>query len=85
MEGIIANYRRGVRTMHESQMIVEVKGTDSKQKASALAGKTVTWATPSGRKIKGKVLAAHGGKGAVRVKFEQGLPGAAVGTKVLVQ
>ena len=85
MEGIIMNYRGSHKTQNTNQMIMKVEGVDNKEKASELLNKTLTWVTPSGKEIKGTVLAEHGGNGAVRVKFERGLPGQAIGTKVKIE
>ncbi len=65
-------------------MIVVVKGVDGKEKASELVGKAVSWKSPAGKEIKGKVRSAHGNKGAVRVLFETGMPGQAIGDKVVI-
>jgi len=87
MEGIVVNYRRGRRTQKMNQMVVLVAGVESKEKALELVGKTVVY-TCTGKTAKiisGKVSAAHGSKGAVRVHFETGMPGQAIGAKVEVQ
>ncbi|MCK4589944.1 MAG: 50S ribosomal protein L35ae [Nanoarchaeota archaeon] len=87
MEGRIINFRRGIKTTYERQMIVEVKGIDNKEKASSLVGKKAVWTSPGkGKKqIVGVVSTVHGGKGALRVVFERGMPGQAVGTKVKIE
>jgi len=83
MEGIIINYRRGRKTQTTNQMIVQVPGVD-KKKAETLVGKEVVFTCEGKDKkeIKGKVSAVHGNKGAVRVHFEKGMPGQAIGQKV---
>ena len=85
MEGIIHSFRRGRHTQTTNQMIIIVKGIAKKDKAAELAGKSVSWKSPAGKEIKGKVSAAHGNKGAVRVIFEKGMPGQSIGTKVAIQ
>ncbi len=84
MKGIIVNYRRGRHTQNPYQMIVKVEGVGSKEEAEKLVGKQVVWETPSGKQISGRVAGAHGNKGAVRVRFEKGMPGQAIGTEVHV-
>ncbi len=86
MEGIIINYRRGRKTQTTNQMIVQFPGVD-KEKAQGLVGKTVVYTCvgKTKKEIKGKVSAAHGNKGAVRVHFETGMPGQAIGTKVRLE
>jgi len=87
MEGTIVNFRRGRKTTYNRQMVVSVEGVDDKEKASSLVGKKAVWVSPGKHKkeIIGVVNAVHGGKGAVRVVFERGMPGQAIGTKVKVE
>ena len=82
MEAIISNFRRGRKTQTLNQVILVVKGYEKTEKSKELVGKTVTWKSPAGKELKGKVAATHGNKGAVRVLFETGMPGQSIGTKV---
>ncbi|ODS42868.1 MAG: 50S ribosomal protein L35ae [Candidatus Altiarchaeales archaeon IMC4] len=82
MKGTIVNYRIGRRTQDTNQLIVSVDGCSTKEAASKLIGNKVTWKTPSGKEIVGKVASAHGAKGTVRIRFNKGLPGQALGTAV---
>jgi len=84
VEGVIKNYRRGRHTQNPRQAIIEIAGIDSRSKAFSLVGKVVEYKTPSGKVIRGKILAAHGNSGAVRARFARGLPGQAIGTKVQI-
>ena len=84
MKGIIVNYRQGRHTQNPYQMIVKVEGVISKDDAQKLVGHEVVWTTPSGKEIKGKVSSTHGNKGALRVRFEKGMPGQAIGSRVQV-
>ena len=86
MEGVIVNFRGGRHTQNHYQMIVLPSGIEDKEKAKPLVGKTVVWKTPAkeAKEIKGKIAAVHGGNGAVRVIFETGMPGQAVGGKVSI-
>lgn len=79
------SFRRGRHTQTDNQMLVNVKDSDSKEKAAKLVGKAVVWKSPAGKEIKGEVRAAHGNKGVLRVLFERGMPGQSLGTKVNVQ
>jgi len=85
MEGIIINYRRGRKTQTTNQMIIVVPDFD-KEKALTIIGKKVTYICEGKTKkeIVGKVTYTHGNKGAVRVLFEKGMPGQAIGGKVLI-
>ncbi|MBS3165429.1 50S ribosomal protein L35ae [Candidatus Woesearchaeota archaeon] len=82
MQGVIVNYRRGKRTQNTFQMVIQPSGVSSKEKAQSLIGKGVTWKTPSGKPLKGVVTAAHGKSGAVRARFETGMPGQSLGGTV---
>jgi large subunit ribosomal protein L35Ae len=84
MHGVLKNYRRGRNTQHPTQYIVEVDGVDTRIKAAALAGKKVSWKSPASKVISGKIMGSHGNTGAVRVKFDKGLPGQAMGNRVVV-
>lgn len=85
MNGVIKNYRRGKNTQKDNQYIIEVDGIETRAKATTLSGKKVIWASSANNKITGKVMAAHGSSGAVRAKFVKGLPGQAIGQRVIVQ
>ncbi|MEM4263305.1 MAG: 50S ribosomal protein L35ae [Candidatus Woesearchaeota archaeon] len=87
MNGVIVNFRGSKRRKTGNQMIIEVEGVDSKEKAKKLVGKTVSWTAPGKKKttIKGKISAIHGNKGVVRALFERGLPGQSLGTKVTIE
>ena len=84
MEGLILNFRRSRHRTYGNQMIISVDGTDNKEKAAKLVGKSVSWITTGKEKkeIKGKISAAHGNSGALRVLFEKGMPGQSIGNKV---
>ena len=85
MEGFIMNFRGGRHTQSGNQMIILVKGIDSKEKANSLLSKKVTWSSPAEKEIKGIVKSAHGSKGAIRVLFEKGMPGQSIGQKVKIE
>jgi len=82
MEAVIKNYKTGRHVQTDNQMILVVKGVDSKEKAGELVGKKVVWKSPADKEIKGEVRAVHGNSGAIRVLFEKGMPGQSVGSKV---
>lgn len=85
MEGAVKNFRRGRHTQNTYQMIIVVPGVATREKAAALIGKNVIWTSPAGKELKGTVLAPHGNNGAVRARFEPGLPGQSLGQKVKVE
>lgn len=65
-------------------MIVRPEGVTTREEAEKLVGKEVSWNTGKNI-ISGKVASAHGNKGAVRVVFEKGMPGQAIGTSVEIK
>ena len=81
MIGTIVNFRRGKHITSNNQMVVKPEASVSKEDAAKLVGKKVSYNT--GKKdMLGEVVSAHGNSGAVRVKFETGMPGQAIGQKV---
>ncbi len=85
MKAVIANFRRGRHTQTCNQMIIKLADVNNKDKAKELIGKTITWKSPAGKEIKGKVTKEHGNSGALRVLFEKGMPGQSIGSSVEVQ
>ena len=84
MKAVVVNFRGGKHTQIHNELVLQVEGVDSKEKAAALVGKVVTWKSPAGKELKGKVMAAHGNSGAVRAKFDTGMPGQVVGKEVAI-
>ncbi len=84
VRGTIKNYRRSVKSQRVQQVIVEVEGINSKAETAKVLGKGVVWKTASGKRMKGKIIAPHGAKGAVRARFVPALPGQAIGKRVTV-
>lgn len=85
MEGQILHFRRGRRTQNTHQAIVQVEGVNKNDKAKSLINKKVSWKSPAGKEIKGVVSGVHGNIGKVRVQFEKGIPGQAIGNKVRIE
>ena len=84
VRGKIIQFRRGRHTIHERHFLIDVNAT-SREEAEKFVGKEVEWKSPAGKLIKGKVAAAHGNNGLVRVIFEKGLPGQAITNEVEVK
>ncbi len=82
MEGLLTHFRGGMHTQYNNQMIAVVNGVVTRDSATKLLKKTVTWTSPAGKEIKGYVSSVHGNKGALRLVFEKGMPGQAIVTKV---
>lgn len=85
MKGIVLQFRRGRHTVHEKHFLIEVDGVNTRESALKLVGKEVSWKSPAGKIIQGKVSSAHGNKGVIRAIFEKGLPGQAVTTEVEIK
>ena len=84
MKATVMHFRQGRHHVNPKQMIIQV--ADNPEEAQKTIGKTVTWTSPAGKEIKGKISALHGRKGAVRAIFEEaGLPGQALGTQIKVE
>ena len=84
MKGIVVQFRRGRKTIHEKHFLLDL-GFNSREEAKKIVGKEVEWKSPSGKVIKGKISSAHGNKGIVRAIFERGLPGQAITTEIEVK
>tara|TARA_Y100000310_G_scaffold221959_1_gene223568 strand:- start:180 stop:509 length:330 start_codon:yes stop_codon:yes gene_type:complete len=81
MKGIVVQFRRGRKTIHERHFLLDLD-LKSREEAKKLAGKEVSWKSPGGKVIKGKISDAHGNSGLVRAIFEKGLPGQAITDEV---
>ena len=84
MEAKILHFRQGRHTQVNNQMIIKVNDL-AKDKAKSLVNKAVIWTSKGGKEIKGIITSIHGNNGALRAKFERGLPGQSIGTKLKVQ
>lgn len=85
MEGTIVHFRGSRRVKRSNQMIVQLPNVDTKEKASKLIGKKVVWKTSAGKQMTGQITAAHGNSGALRVRFDTGMPGQSIGSKVAIE
>lgn len=81
VQGRITNYRIGIRTQTSKECLIEFTGIYSSSLVGKLVGQKVTW--KSGKSVLvGKVMGPHGRNGMVRVRFQHGVPGQAIGTMV---
>ncbi|MCD4666290.1 50S ribosomal protein L35ae [archaeon] len=85
MEAVIVNFRGSQKHKYTNQMIIQANL--SKDKAKELVGKKIIWTSPGKKKkeIKGEIKRLHGNSGALRVKFETGMPGQSIGQKVKIE
>lgn len=75
MEGRIISFRRGRSHQKNNQVIVEVNGIDSREKASQLIGKKVIVKVSDRVTRVGKIVKPHGNNGLVIARFKKGLSG----------
>lgn len=85
MEGTIVHFRGSRRVKRTNQMILQVPGVDNKEKATKLIGKKVVWKTSAGKQLTGQITNIHGNSGALRVRFDTGMPGQSIGQKVVIE
>lgn len=85
MKGTIVNFRMARHHQKNNHMIISAEGIESRDEAEKLVGKDVVFKTQTGKDLAGKVASAHGNKGAIRVIFEKGMPGQALGKGVEVK
>ena len=85
MEGTIVHFRGSRRVKRSNQMVVQVKDVDSKEKAAKLIGKKVVWKSPAGKQLVGEITNIHGNSGALRARFDTGMPGQSIGSKVAIE
>ncbi|HLC87290.1 MAG TPA: 50S ribosomal protein L35ae [Candidatus Nanoarchaeia archaeon] len=84
MKGKVVQFRMGRHTVKPRHFLIEIDGLKTKTDAEKLIGKEVSWKSPAGKIIKGKISGAHGNKGVMRAIFEKGLPGQSIGTEVII-
>jgi len=78
------HFRQGRHHQNTGQNIIKV--AETAEEAEKTIGKTVSWTSPAGKVIKGKISALHGKNGNVRAIFaEKGLPGQALGQKIKIE
>jgi len=83
MNGQIINFRGGVHTQKGNHMIIKAEGVENREEAEKLIDKKVTWKSPAGKELNGRVASAHGNNGCVRVIFETGMPGQSLSEMVV--
>ena len=79
--GTILNYRIGIGTQNPKECLIQFAHVNSAAHAGQLFNRKVVWKQGDSKFI-GKIVGVHGKKGVVRVKFQKGVPGQALGTTV---
>lgn len=85
MEASVIHYRGSKKNRYKyggNHIILKVATINTKEAATKLLNKKVTWTSTGGKIITGEVVKEHGNSGAVRAIFEKGLPGQSIGGKV---
>ncbi len=77
--GTVVAFRKSKFKQDSYQTIVDLARPAD---AAKLLGVRVVWARADGLKILGRVVALHGAKGAVRVRWDRGFPPQGLGTQV---
>jgi ribosomal protein L35AE/L33A len=85
MEGKIISFRRGLHRQAKNQMVIQVEGIITKEKAKNLVNKKVAWKSQTGKEITGVVTRVMGGNGAIVATFERGLPGQSLNNKIKIE
>jgi large subunit ribosomal protein L35Ae len=81
VHGTILNYRIGIGTQKPKECLIQFAYINSASQASQLIKRKVVWKQGNSKFI-GKIAGIHGKKGVVKVKFQKGVPGQALGTTV---
>ena len=79
--GTVTAFRQSKFKQDSYQTIVDLAKPEH---AADLLGARVVWARKDGLKILGWVVALHGRKGALRVRWDRGFPPQALGTQVKI-
>jgi ribosomal protein L35AE/L33A len=79
--GTIVNYRIGIRTQMSKWCLIQIIGETTVSKAGQLIGRKMLLRFGKNSFV-GKIVSLHGRKGVVEVKFREGIPGQALGSKV---
>jgi large subunit ribosomal protein L35Ae len=79
--GTIVNYRTGIKTQNTKECLIQFAHINSASLAGQLIQRKVVWKQGNSKLI-GKISGAHGKNGVVKVKFQKGVPGQALGTNV---
>jgi len=81
--GIATSYRRGPKTQRSRELILLIPGVKTGRDASKFIGRSVECRLP-GRILTGRILRTHGRSGGVLARFNSGVPGQIIGSKVTI-
>ncbi len=81
LSGTVTAFRQSKFKQDSYQTIVQMASIDD---AGRVLGARVVWLRKDGVRILGRVVARHGSKGAVRVRWNRGFPPQALGSQVKI-
>jgi len=81
LSGTVTAFRQSKFKQDSYQTIVQMASVDVATKA---VGARAVWLREDGLRIQGRVVARHGSKGAVRVRWNRGFPPQALGSQVKI-
>lgn len=81
LSGTVISFRQSKHRQDSYQTIVHIANRD---RTGKLMGARVVWLRKDGLQILGRVVANHGSKGAVRVRWSRGFPPQALGSQVKI-
>ena len=84
MKALFINYLGGRHTRRNKQILVKIDQVDDENKAAQYIGRKVTWESPSGNILTGKITGVRGGNGVLKAIFRKGLPGQAIGKELII-
>lgn len=79
--GTVTSFRQSKFKQDSYQTIVQMASIEV---AGKVIGARVVWLRKDGLQIQGRVVASHGSKGAVRVRWNRGFPPQALGSLVKI-
>lgn len=79
--GTVTSFRQSKFKQDSYQTIVQMATIAD---AGKVLGARVVWLRKDGVRILGRVVASHGSKGAVRVRWDRGFPPQALGSQVKI-
>ncbi|OGS64847.1 MAG: hypothetical protein A3K59_08095 [Euryarchaeota archaeon RBG_19FT_COMBO_69_17] len=81
LSGTVISFRQSKHRQDSRQTIVHLA---RREPTEGLLGARVVWRRKDGLRILGRVVAGHGTKGALRVRWSRGFPPQALGSPVTI-
>jgi large subunit ribosomal protein L35Ae len=80
--GVFINYRLGMKMQYPRNGIIKVMNLEPNESGKVI-GWWIGWPEKN-PKLFGRITGLHGRSGNLMVRFQKGLPGQAIGTKVII-